>query len=136
MRQNKFSEKELQVREWVKRAEDDELSIKAILKEGGAFSTACFLSQQMAEKYLKAFLIYYKEWYPKIHPLDTLWELCREINKSFDEIKEDSVFLTTFYVATRYPGDYPEFTSQEAQKSFKAAKRIKELVLNKFKNKK
>ncbi len=133
MRQNKFSEKELQVREWVKRAEDDELSIKAILKEGGAFSTACFLSQQMAEKYLKAFLIYHKEWYPKIHPLDTLWELCVEINKSFDEIKEDSVFLTTFYVATRYPGDYPEFTLQEAQKSFKTAKKIKEFVLNKFK---
>lgn len=44
--------------EWLKKAEEDELSIGAILKEnGGAPSTACFLAQQMAEKCLKSLLI-------------------------------------------------------------------------------
>lgn len=40
-------------REWWQKAAEDELSIQAILKENGAPSTACFLAQQMAEKYLK-----------------------------------------------------------------------------------
>jgi len=42
---------ELTAKEWIKKAGEDELSINAIIKnEGGAPSTACFLSQQAAEK--------------------------------------------------------------------------------------
>ena len=37
---------------WFSKADEDELSVRAVLKEG-APSTACFLSQQIAEKYLK-----------------------------------------------------------------------------------
>ena len=47
----------LNIQEWIAKAKDDELSIKAIIKEKAAPSTVCFLSQQMAEKYLKALLI-------------------------------------------------------------------------------
>ncbi len=39
--------------EWFRKADDDELSLTVILREGGAPSTACFLAQQVAEKYLK-----------------------------------------------------------------------------------
>lgn len=134
MRQNKFSKKELQAKEWIKRATEDELSAEVILKEeGGSPNTVCFLSQQMAEKHLKAFLVYNKKWYPRIHPLDKLWELCKEFDKSFEEIKEDSVFLTAFYTATRYPGDYPEFSWEEAKKAFESATKIKNFILSKIK---
>ena len=34
--------------EWFQKGDEDEKSIGAILKNGGASSTACFLSQQMA----------------------------------------------------------------------------------------
>ncbi len=62
MMKNKFSKEELQANEWIKRANEDELSANVILKEeGGAPNTVCFLSQQMAEKYLKAFLIFHKK---------------------------------------------------------------------------
>lgn len=44
------------VREWLTKADEDELSARAVLKEG-APSTACFLAQQIAEKHLKALLI-------------------------------------------------------------------------------
>jgi HEPN domain-containing protein len=131
---NKFSKKELQTEEWLKKARDDELNANSILTHrDGTPNGVCFLSQQMAEKYLKAFLVYHKKWYPKIHPLDVLWELCREINSSFKKIKKEAVFLTTFYVATRYPGDYPDFTWKDAEKAFKSAQKIKKFVLKRIK---
>lgn len=131
----KFSPQELQAGEWIKRAKDDELNAKSILKHrDGTPGAVCFLSNQMAEKYLKAFLVSRKQWFPKIHPLDTLAELCREIDSSFERLKKDAIFLNSFYMRTRYPGDYPEFTWQEAEKAFKAALKIKEFVLGKLKS--
>jgi len=130
---SKFSPKELQTEEWLKKAHDDELNAHSILTHrDGTPSGTCFLSQQMAEKYLKAFLVLRKKWYPKIHPVDALWELCFEIEKTFDEIKEEAVFLTGFYAATRYPGDYQEFSWEMAEKAFDAALSIKEFILNKI----
>lgn len=125
--------KEFSPEEWFKRADDDELSAKVIISEGGAPSTACFLSQQMGEKYLKAFLIAKKQRFPKIHPLDKLLELCIEIDNSFTGLKDDAIYLTAFYVPTRYPGDYPEFTLEQAEEALEAAKRIKDFVLSKIK---
>ncbi len=64
--------------------------------------------------------------------MDSLWELCEEIDKSFEKIKKDSIFLTTFYTSTRYPGDYPEFGWKDAKDAFESAKRVKEFVLEKI----
>jgi len=132
---DKLQKQDLIVEEWLKRATEDELSANVILKEeGGAPNTVCFLSQQIAEKYLKAFLVQEKREYPKIHSLLKLTELCMKIEKRFDEIKDDAIFLTTFYVPTRYPADYPEFGWKDAKDAFESAKRIKEFVLGKIKN--
>ena len=131
---NKSQKQDLIVEEWLKRATEDELSANVILKEeGGAPNTVCFLSQQMAEKYLKAFLVQEKREYPKIHSLLRLTELCMKIDKSFEEIKEDAIFLTAFYIETRYPADYPEFGWKDAEDAFETATRIKEFVLGRIK---
>lgn len=131
---NKFSPQELHAEEWLRRAKDDELNARSILThKDGAPNAVCFLSHQMAEKSLKAFLIAKKNWFPKIHYLDKLTELCREIDSSFEEIKEEASFLDPFYTPSRYPGDYPEFTWQEAEKAFEVATRIKDFVLSKIK---
>lgn len=132
---NKFSPNELKIEEWIKRATDDELSSKALLEDkDGAPNTVCFLSQQMTEKYLKAFLVYKKNWFPRIHPVDKLWELCQEIDQDFNEIKMEALFLTGFYAPARYPGDYPEFSWEDAEEAFEAATRIKEFILEKIRN--
>ena len=131
---NKFLHQELQVEEWVKKAKDDELNACSILTHrDGTPNCVCFLSQQMAEKYLKAFLVYKKKWFPKIHPLDRLVELCIKLDFSFKELKEDAIFLTEFYVPARYPGDYPEFDWEEAEQALEATERIRDFVLNKIK---
>lgn len=90
----------------------------------------------MAEKYLKAFLVAKKRWFPKIHPVSKLLEFCMDIDISFDALREEAIFLTEFYVETRYPGDYPEFSWQEAEQAFAAAQSIEEFVLEKIKKQK
>ena len=127
---DKISPKELLTREWIKRAEDDEINIIANLKHrDGTPTPICFLSQQMAEKYLKAFLVKKKKEFPKIHHLEFLLNLCLAINQSFANLKSEAVMLIKCYVANRYPGDYPEFTWQDAEKAYQAALQIKNLVL-------
>lgn len=88
-----LSAAELRVEEWVKRAQDDELSTEAILKDhAGAPSGACLLAHEIAEKYLKAFLVARKNWFPKIHRLDKLVELCAELDQGFSTLKDDATF--------------------------------------------
>ncbi|MBI5912961.1 HEPN domain-containing protein [Candidatus Azambacteria bacterium] len=120
--------------ELFKKAQEDELSIGAILRdERGAPSTACFLSQQMAEKYLKGMLVFYDKRFPKIHDLLKLEDLLLHYEKEIKNYEDDLVLLNRYYVETRYTGDYPEFTFQEARKAYEAAKKIKEFVLGKIK---
>lgn len=136
---NKFSPQELHAEEWLKRTKDDELNARSILTHrDGTPNAVCFLSHQMSEKSLKAFLVAKKNWFPKIHYLDKLTELCKEIDSSFEKIKEKALFLDSFYTPARYPGDYPELSWREAEQAFEAATRIKKFVLDKlnFGNKK
>lgn len=132
---NDFSHAELQVKEWLKKAYDDELNASSILKHrDGTPSGVCFMSHQMGEKYLKAFLVGKKKWFPKIHPLTTLTELCKEIDSSFEIIKDASIFLNAFYIPTRYPGEIQEFNWKDAEEAFTAALKIKEFVLARVKS--
>lgn len=122
-----------QVSEWMKRADDDEQNAHSLLTHrDGTANGVCFLSQQMAEKYLKAFLVATKNWFPKTHLLDNLLESCMEIDVSFEGVKEEAISLSSFYISTRYPGDYPEFSWRDAENGFQAACVIKEFVLRKL----
>ena len=131
---NNKSNLEILAGEWFSKAQDDELSAKDILNDKeGAPSTVCFLGQQMAEKLLKGYLVYKEKELFKIHDLDKLVKLCEEIDNSFDDIKEQAKSLSDFYISTRYPGDYPEFTWTQAEKAFVSADKIKKFVLEKVK---
>lgn len=118
--------------EWFNKAGEDELSITAIVHEGGAPSTACFLSQQMAEKYLKALLVFRKKTFPKVHDLLNLATRLMEIDTDVETIREDLILLNRYYIETRYPGDYPTFSLDEAKQAFQAALRVKEFVWKKI----
>jgi len=103
--------------EWILRAQDDERSAEILLREEGSPNTICFLCQQIAEKYLKGYLVFRGKKFPKIHQLDRLRKLCEKLDSAFNEIKEETEYLTGFYITTRYPGDYPQFTFKEAKRS-------------------
>jgi len=119
---------------WLHKADEDELNIKSILKHrDGTPSAACFLSQQMAEKYLKGFLIFIKNDLVKIHDLIKIEEIISEFFSDINVVHTEVSMLNGFYIETRYPGDFPEFSWAEAEEAYESAKTIKNFVLEKIK---
>ncbi|MDP2656196.1 MAG: HEPN domain-containing protein [bacterium] len=115
---------------WFAKADEDDLSASFILKEQhGSPSTVCFLSQQIAEKYLKGLLVFADRSFPKIHDLVAIATTIEVFLPSMKEVKEDLTFLNGYYVQTRYPGDFPEFHWGDAKDAYKAAQNVKQWVL-------
>lgn len=120
------------VKNWFLRADDDLRSSKVLLDENGAPNVICFLTQQVAEKCLKGFLAYQEKHTRKIHNLLILMEECKKIEPSFGKLEDEARHLNQFYIETRYPGDYPEFTQKEAQKAYEIASKIRDFVVDKL----
>lgn len=118
--------------EWFQKGDEDEKSIEAILRNGGAPSTACFLSQQMAEKYLKGFCVYSKIVPPKIHDLIAIAGLLEKSWPGIKNFKKQLVLLNKYYITTRYPADVPEFTREQAEDAFRAAREVKKFIMDKI----
>ena len=120
-------------KEWFKKAEDDRKSAKVVLKEGGYYGTTCFLAQQIAEKYLKGFLVFNKTGIKKIHDLIKLLNECKKIDGDFEELEEECIFLNDYYVETRYPLDAPiDYSKSEAKKAMEAVDKIINFVLKRI----
>jgi HEPN domain-containing protein len=119
-------------KDWLARADEDIKAAEILLKDRSLPNSVCFHCQQAGEKYFKAYLAFQERNVRKVHDLSALLNLCEEMDKSFDDLQSEADFLDKFYVETRYPGDYPEFTWQEAERSCEAAKKIKQFVLSKI----
>jgi len=115
--------------EWIKKAADDELNAKSILTHrDGAPSGVCFLSQQIAEKYLKALLVFHQKPFLKVHDLLDLETRLLETEPDVKTLHQGLVSLNRYYIETRYPGDYPDFSWQDADEAFKSASNIANFV--------
>lgn len=120
-------------KEWFRKAEEDEFAGGEVL-DGERFpAPACFHFQQMAEKYLKGLLVFHKKAFPKVHDLLELETLLKDIEPDVTDLHKDLTYLNRYYVETRYPGDYPEFTIVDCEEARAAAVRIKEFVLGRIK---
>jgi len=83
----------------------------------------CFLSQQCAEKAIKAILIYEEVDFPKNHDLDRLRDLVPngwKVKKQFPDLAE----LTIWSVESRYPGDMPDALEHEAREILQLAESL------------
>lgn len=120
--------------EWLKKAEEDELSAEVLIDaKRGSPSTVCFLSQQIVEKLIKGLLVFNNKPFPKVHDLLELESLLLDVESGIKDYEEELDLLSTYYVETRYPGDYPELTWNDANKAFVSAQKIKKFVLRKIK---
>lgn len=120
-------------REWIKKAGEDEQSANAISKhKDGAPSTVCFLCQQMAEKYLKALLVFHGINFPKVHDLLELATLLLDQEPEVEKLRDDLNNLNSYYIETRYPGSYPDFRWIDAKKAVEAASKVKKFVNRKI----
>src|SRR4030065_2594763 len=121
------------VTDWIEIAEEDLIIAKhsLTLSSGVPFRIITFHSQQCAEKYLKGFLVFHKIEFPYTHNIVTLIDLCSEVDKSFEELREAEI-LTSYATANRYPGEFRKLKKQDALKSIKLAEMIRDRVREKL----
>lgn len=120
--------------EWLEKADEDLLSLEALLKhKEGSPSTGCFLAQQAVEKLLKAIFIFHGSELEKLHDLIALANKAKVYESGIVKFLDKLATITRYYIETRYPGDYPEFTWDECEKAHEVAKDLKEFVISKLK---
>lgn len=116
-------------RDWTVKARHDLEDARRLLKDGGYADTICFLAQQAAEKYLKAYLVFKGVNPFKTHHLEKLARDCARFEKRFEEFLDDCLRLSRYYIETRYPPVVPiEYTKAEAKKAIEIAEAIIEFV--------
>ena len=118
------------VRGWLRKAESDLLALEASLK-AEALDSACFHSQQAAEKFLKAFLTHCGRDFPHTHNLAKLVDLCTSLDASFRSLLPIVEPLTPYAVELRYDTEFwPGL--EVAQAARQAALTVRDFTLNKL----
>ena len=107
--------------EWVEKAEGDFATLRRELRARlrPNYDAACFHAQQMAEKYLNAFLQEHRINFPRTHDLIEPLELCLPIQPGFEFHRHDLQALTRYAVRYRYPGESAD--KEEARQAFQLA---------------
>jgi HEPN domain-containing protein len=95
-----------EINNWFAFAKDDLKMAEVALKEK-IYNQTCFHSQQGVEKTLKGFLKTKVRSVPKTHFLDELLNLCIEIDREFQTLREKCSILDDYYIPTRYPDALP-----------------------------
>ena len=104
----------------------------ALTIEPIAIPTALSLSQQSAEKALKAYLIYKKHNFMRTHKVELLIDQCVSFDQEFEILRIDATDLSPHVTLSRYPDSVfgiPDLTT--ALIVFKKAARIVEFVSHK-----
>lgn len=118
------------VRAWLRKAEDDEVAMNASF-HAGALGPDCFHAQQVAEKYLKAFLVHSEIPFPYTHNLSKLLRICSQLDKDFLLLVPSAELLTPYAIDARYEPDFlPKRKS--ARQAIADALAIKAFVLQRL----
>jgi HEPN domain-containing protein len=118
---------------WFKKAENDLLVITNNLSsEKIPVDACCFHAQQAAEKYLNAYLVSKKIYFPKIHDLQALNNLCIDATPLFKQIQEHALRLSDFAIDPRYPDAFDDLTIEDAKNALHDTIEIKNFILKHF----
>ena len=113
-------------REWIRKAESDFKTAALLLKSSPDLTEGmAFHSQQAAEKYLKAFLVWHQIEFPKTHDIEALLKLAGKMDDKIPEILRETIILTPYGVDYRYPGEYPEVSRSDAERALRLADRVR-----------
>jgi len=72
---------------------------------------------------------YHQVEFPKTHDIDELLDLIAPKDSKLSESLRDVIVLTNYGVDARYPGDFPNVTSSDAQQAIQMAEKVRRLVL-------
>ena len=117
---------------WLRFSEEDlDVALRLLSGSPSAPRHACWLSQQAAEKVLKAALVLDEVEFPFTHDLDALRNLLPG-SWSVRDTHPDLAELTEWAVETRYPGDWPEHTDADATRAVSQARSVHDSVAAEF----
>jgi HEPN domain-containing protein len=132
----KESLKEL-AKKWLKQAEYDLKDAEKALS-WKSYNLSCFLSQQAAEKALKAYLYFAGAEEVWGHSVGSLCKEAIKFDSSFENIFSQAKALDKYYIPTRYPDALPDeivpsevYEEEDAQSALKKAKSIVDFVKTK-----
>jgi HEPN domain-containing protein len=119
------------VRSWFKKAENDLINAENTIKmENPPCDTICFHAQQCAEKYIKGFLTFNEIYFPKIHSIEDLVDLCKQIVPEIESELDNVEILSSYSVEVRYPDEiYYDIPKEDAQEAIDLAKKVKTVIL-------
>jgi len=116
---------------WLKIVDQDLKSAKALLKVE-LFSTANYHCQQATEKALKAYLVFKNHRAIKTHDLVKLAELCSQIDKTFERLYDDAIYLNPLATKFRYPTEFEVPDFEDTKISIKKTQKVVNFVLKKI----
>ena len=121
------------IKQWMQIANDDLLVADQLLNNDNFFGRSiCFHCQQSAEKYLKAYIVFFDLDIIKTHDLAILINMLKENDfKILDFINAASA-LTPYAVSVRYPDDFELISKEEAKEAYKLAEEIKNYIQSKI----
>jgi HEPN domain-containing protein len=114
--------------EWVEKAEGDLVTALRELRARRQpnYDAACFHAQQMAEKYLKAWIQESGKDIPRINNLVDLVTLCIVSDKTFTFLEPDLRGLDGYAVRVRYPGQ--SANKMDAAAAVKIAQSVRRFI--------
>lgn len=119
------------VRQWIVRAEQDfGLADHLVAHDAPWLNAVAFHAQQAAEKFLKAFLVRHQMEFPKTHALGELLDLIAKVDPALAGSLGEAVGLSPFGTATRYPGDLPNVTAEEARRALALAAMVRTSIMD------
>ncbi|MCL2042919.1 MAG: HEPN domain-containing protein [Treponema sp.] len=90
--------------------------------------TICYLCQQSAEKYFKAFIFLHDIEPDKTHDLEYLLEMCQKYNANFSTLFSKAILLNRYAVLPRYPNQL-EISDNDMKTAIQYAKDVQGFVL-------
>jgi HEPN domain-containing protein len=83
-----------------------------------------FHCQQAAEKTIKAYLTWQDEPFEKTHSLVALLGKCLTFDPDLQDLRQAAATLTPYAVTSRYPGESPELTREEAERAYSLVEEV------------
>lgn len=115
--------------EWFDAAISDYQYAELGIKAEYVFPQVAFLSQQIAEKMLKGFLVLHKVEPPRMHDLTKLLDECVKEEQTLEKLRDACEALTGFYIEVRYPPNIPDYKKAEIEEAFNYAKQVKDTIM-------
>jgi len=120
------------LKDWIAKASADLRGATKLIKDDDyTLDLAVYHTHQVAEKALKAYLVFKQQPILRTHDLEKLLNECKKYDHGFDQLQEEVETLAPFAIYSRYPDDRFSVDREETIQAIKHAEKILKFVKEK-----